>query len=284
VSKDFASQVLPTRRRASFVEFVSDRSFWQIAGAGLLLYLGPVILFSAFEAALACSGHPVVYRQDAPADIWEIPYFNFITIITIGYGDLRPIGVGRLFSVIEGVLGVGVFSLLVAALTAKLLSPRTESIVFSRFGYYCTDQQRFLLIFVNTTNSILVNVDMTSYFKLGGDWAVRPPIRTPFVTKSVQTFFLDREPLDGIIAQLADGDVFRFGITGSLGISAYSTAVEYRADEIIVLRNRDALTAYAGFRSPDFRSEDISEMFHYRPDGALTLAEHVACERGVTTQ
>lgn len=281
MSTELASQVLPTQRHTSFVELVSQRPFWQIAVVGLLLYLAPVIVFSAIEALLASSGHPVVYHQDKPADICELPYFNFITIITIGYGDLQPTGVGRFFSIIEGILGVGVFGLLVAALTTKLLSPRRDSIVFSRYGYYCTDQQRFLLIFVNTTNRILVNADMTSYFKLGGDWSVRQAIRTPFVTKSVQTFFLDPEPLKGVVAHLREDDVFRFGITGFLGISMYSTAVEYKADQIIVLRNRDALTAYEGFKSPDFHSEDISNMFHYRPDGALNLVEYVARERRV---
>ncbi len=274
-----ASQVLPGKRGTSFVELISGSSTWQIVFSGMLLYILPVVVFTSIEALFLLAGHPIVFAEKNPASLFELLYFNFITIITIGYGDLHPVGWGRLFSVTEGIIGVGIFSLLVAALTTKLLSPRKDSIVFSRYGYYCTEEQRFLLIFVNTTNTHMVNVDMTSYFKLGGDWGVRPPIRTPFITTSVQTFFLDEERLEDIVKLLREGDVFRFGVSGSLGVSTFSAAVQYHADEIIVIPNRRELVRYEGFHSPDFQSVDISEMFHYRPAESLTLVEYVNRKR-----
>jgi hypothetical protein len=208
---------------------------------------------------------------------FECPFIP--PILTIGYGDIHPVGWGRAFSVAEGIIGVGMFGLLVAVVTTKLLSPRHDSVVFSRYGYYCTEEQRFLLIFVNTTNTYIVNVDMTSYFKLGGDWGVRHPIRTPFITTSVQTFFLDKEQLDNIVKLLKEGDVFRFSLSGQLGVYTYSVAVQYHADEIIVIPNREALTCYEGFRTPDFHTVNISEMFHYRPPSSLSLAEYVNRKR-----
>jgi hypothetical protein len=42
---------------------------------------------------------------------------------------------------------------------------------------------------------------------------------------------------------------------------------------------RDELTSYDGFHSPDFRSVDISEMFHYRPADSITLLEYVSRDR-----
>jgi hypothetical protein len=276
---ELASQVLPRKRVTSFVEFVSRATTWQIVCAGMILYILPVVIFTLIEYLLLIFGHPLVYTENNPATLFELLYFNFITIITIGYGDLHPVDLGGVFSVAEGIIGVGIFGLLVAALTTKLLSPRHDAIVFSRYGYYCAEEQRFLLIFVNTTNTYLVNVDMTSYFKLGGDWGVRPPIRTPFITTSVQTFFLDKEQLDDIVRLLREGDAFRFGVSGSLGLSTYSAAVQYHADEIIVIPNRQELTHFEGFHSPDFQSVDISEMFHYRPAESLTLAEYVNRKR-----
>ncbi|MCX5818144.1 MAG: potassium channel family protein [Proteobacteria bacterium] len=275
----FADQKLPGKRHISFVELISRSSTWHIVLVGMLLYILPVVVISLSEALFLCAGNPLVYCEEQPAGLLELLYFNFVTIITIGYGDLHPVSWGRLFSVIEGIIGVGVFGLLVAAITTKLLSLRDNSVVFSRYGYYCTDEQRFLLVFVNTTNTYMVNVDMTSYFKLGGDWGVRPPIRTPFITTSVQTFFLDEERLEDIVNLLQEGDVFRFGISGSLGLSTYSVAVQYHADEIVVIPNRKELTQYQGFHSPDFQSVDISQMFHYRPTGSLTLSEYVDRER-----
>jgi hypothetical protein len=274
-----ASQVLPEKRVTSFVEFVSRSTTGQIVSIGMTLYILPVLFFTFIEYLFFIFGHPMVYAKNSPAAFYDLLYFNFITIITIGYGDLHPVCWGRVFSVIEGIIGVGMFGVLVAALTTRLLSPRHDAIVFSRYGYYCTEEQRFLLIFVNTTNTYMFNVDMTSYFKLGGDWGVRPPIRTPFITTSVQTFFLDKEQPEHIIELLQEGDVFRFGVSGSLGLSTYSAVVQYLADEIIMIPNRRELTRYDGFYSPDFQSLDISEMFHYRPAESLTLAEYVNRER-----
>lgn len=275
-----ASNELPEKRTSSVVEWVSHAATWQIVVFGLFLYIGPVVVFTLIEFISLLLERPLVYEGKNPAQLIELLYFNFITIITIGYGDLQPIGFGRVLSVAEGILGVGILGLFVAALTAKFLSPSPNSIVFSRYGYYCTDEERFLLIFVNTTNTYMVNVDMTSYFKLGGDWGVREAIRTPVLTTSVQTFYLDKEPIDNIVKLLREGDVFRFGLSGSLGLSTYSTGVQYHAHEIIVIPNRDELTSYKGFHSPDFRSLDISEMFHYRPKHSLTLAEYVSRTHG----
>jgi hypothetical protein len=279
MKKERASQILPRRRVFSFVEIVSRSSVWELLCAGMLVYILPVVGCSLIEAIFLWTGHPIVFTKENPATFWDLLYFNFVTILTIGYGDFCPVGVGRFFSVVEGIVGVGLFGILVAAVTTKLLSPGNNSVVFSCYGYYCTDQERFLLIFVNTTNTNIVNVDMTSYFKLGGDWGVRPPIRTPFITSSVQTFFLDEEKLENIVESLRDGDVFRFGLSGQLGLSTYSVAVQYQAHEIIVIQNREALTQYPGFHSPDFNSVDISKMFHYRPPGSLTLSEYVDRKR-----
>lgn len=276
MKQGLATQILPKKRTVSLVEFITQCSNWKIIRYGLLLYFLPVLVFTVIEWLFLLSGNPIVYiGEKTPASALELLYFNLITIITIGYGDIHPVSWGCVFSVAEGILGVGMFGLIVAALTTKLLSPPQNAIIFSRYGYYCTEPQRFLIIFVNTTNSYMANVDMTSYFKLGGDWGVRPSIRAPFVTTSVQTFFLDHKELDDIVKLLTEGDVFRFGITGTLEGTTYSAAIQYHADEIIMIPNRRELTGYNGFHSPDFKSKDISKMFHYRPKESLTLADYV---------
>jgi len=281
--EDFASRELPKRRTGRRLRWLSDASVWRIASLGIVAYAGLVLVFSIIEILIHKFGGEVVVhqvdKQIVPADNWETVYFNFVTILTIGYGDFFPVGFGRLLAVGEAMLGMGIIGVVIAALTAKFLSAPRESIVFSRFGYYCTDQQRFLLIFVNTTNNRMVNAEMASYFKLGGDWSVREAIRSPFITQSVQTFFMDKVSITELVDRLKDGDAFRFSLVGRLGDAAFSTAIQYSAEEIIVLQNREKLVAYPGFSPPDFNSPELVEMFNYRPENAPTLREFVEQQR-----
>jgi hypothetical protein len=270
---------LPRERTGTIVRWLAEATVARVSWLGLTVYLAVVLIFSAIEIIALYYGIPlVVYQQGdmtKAADGWLILYFNFVTILTIGYGDFTPAGMGKVLAISEAIVGTGVLGVTIAALTAKFLSPPRNSIVFSKYGYYCIDEQRFLIIFVNTTKNLLVNVEMSSYFKLGGDWGVRNSIRSPFVTQAVQTFFLDCVPIGDLVKNLTDGDVFRFAIECRIGDTAFSIAIQYSPEEIIVLPDRKELIAYPGFWNFDFRSEEFSRMFHYRPDGAPTLVEYL---------
>jgi hypothetical protein len=53
---------------------------------------------------------------------WEHLYFSGITYLTIGYGDLAPIGpLARLLAVLEGAVGIGTFGMLIASVTKKVM-------------------------------------------------------------------------------------------------------------------------------------------------------------------
>lgn len=273
---DFASTTLPKSRASLFIEVVAARSARTILLAGLCLYIFPVAIVTLAEYFWPST--LVFHADETPASLGELWYFNFITILTVGYGDLHPVGMGRCFPVAEAAFGMLVFSLLIAAFTAKVMSAPRNAIVFSRYCYYCTDQQMILLIFVNTTRSILIDADMSSYLKLGGHWLVTHSIRSPFKTRSVQSFFIRSVPLDDLVKQLQVDDVFRFSISGKLCGAVCTAAIEYDVNNILVLQNRDKLTQYHGFIEPTFRS-DISEMFHYCPENAVTLIDFVANKR-----
>jgi hypothetical protein len=281
---DFASRVLPKHRIG--LRWLSDCKWWQLAACGVGIYVLIVFFSFAVEAISFRHGSPmVVDSQGKPAGFRDLLYFNFITILTIGYGDFIPIHWGRFISVCEALSGAGMFGLLISVVVAKMMAAPANAVVFSKLGYYCTDEQRFLIVFVNTTHSILVNVDISSYFKLGGNWTVSRPKRTPFIGRTVWTFFMNRLSEDKLVAEFKDGDVFRCGLTGQVGGASFSVAIEYSADEILVIPNRKELTAFKGFWEADLASEEVARMFHYRPDGALTLAAFVAARRyeGQTT-
>jgi Ion channel len=254
----------------------------RIATTGLLLYVLVVAAVSLIEWSLSTPSDAWVRGPYGPTTRWwDIVYFNFISILTVGYGDYSPVTHGaRFLTVLEAILGNAVFGLTIAAVTAKFLSPPENAIVFSRYAYYCTDDERFLVIYFNTSRTRLVNAEISSYFKLAGDWLVTPAVMSPFVTRAVQTFYTDGVPEKDIIAQLNDStDALRFGIRGQLGAGTASAAIEYTPSDILVIPNRQPLIAYPGFWDPDFRSKELQQMFHYFPQGAPTLWDYVSEKR-----
>ncbi|MDT2813500.1 potassium channel family protein [Vagococcus carniphilus] len=55
-------------------------------------------------------------------------YFSFVTLATIGYGDLHPITtIGKLFTVLYGILGLGMVSLSVGVIARELVQIRNEN-------------------------------------------------------------------------------------------------------------------------------------------------------------
>lgn len=54
-------------------------------------------------------------------------YFSFVTLATIGYGDLTPVTtIGKLFTVIYGILGLGLVSLSVGVIARELVQSRVN--------------------------------------------------------------------------------------------------------------------------------------------------------------
>jgi hypothetical protein len=184
---------------------------------------------------------------------------------------------------LEALLGAGLFGLFISIVTAKILAAPVNTVVFSRFAYDCTDDQRFLVIFVNTTRSLLENVDISSYMKLGGDWVVDVPVRTPFIGKSVWTFHMNTIAESRLISELGKDDLFRCALTGQIGSTTFSAAMQYSITEILVIPNRDELITFQGFWDADLSSEEVVKMFHYEPEGALTLASFVGTRRSQTS-
>ena len=55
-------------------------------------------------------------------DWWEYVYFSGVTFLTIGYGDLVPVGaVPRMFAVLEGITGITMIGMLIASATKKIM-------------------------------------------------------------------------------------------------------------------------------------------------------------------
>jgi hypothetical protein len=286
--EDCAQCILPTKRTGLIVQLISSVSIGQIVMLGVGAYLGLIFAVSGIEYwSSNPPGHSwVKYDKVAIGDFWDIFYFNSITILTIGYGDFVPNGAGaRVLSVAEAFLGTGIITITLSALIAKFLSPPTDAIVFSKYAYYCTEVQTFMVIYMNTTRNRVVNADQSAYFKLAGDWGVTSAVRSPLITRAVQTFYNAQVSEQEIVEKLDidhlddPRDVLRFGISGQIGAGSFSVAMEYDRSDIIVLPNRKRLTGYSGFWDVKLDDAKFQSMFHYRPQGSPTLVEYVRNRR-----
>lgn len=83
----------------------------------------PVRLLGAIIANVLLFG-TVQYWLGAVPDKawWEHIYFSGITFLTVGYGDLSPVGMlPRFIAVLEGAAGIGTTGLLIASATKKIM-------------------------------------------------------------------------------------------------------------------------------------------------------------------
>ncbi|MVM42291.1 hypothetical protein GO730_39040 [Spirosoma sp. HMF3257] len=265
---------LPKNRKQSFIERIDALSVWNLIGLMLILYAAPVFFFGTIEfifnmpisiSCLSCS----------KIGYWDLIYFNFVSILTIGYGDMSPLGISRVITIVEAVLGLAIYSLSISLITIKLLLPRKDIITFSRYAYYCLDDNSFMIIYLNTASTYITNLETSWYFKLNENWHAKTPFRVPFITKSVQTFYLKYEKsFETIISTLHPYDCLRVGLSGNIGMANYSTYVEYGIEDILIINNRLALTQYEGFYKVDenLRTEEFAEFFHYYPSNARKLS------------
>ena len=93
----------------------------------LCIYLLIGMFFSAIYGAIGAIDSGPFFAQEASATAREFLYFSFVTLTTLGYGDLSPAEpLGRMLAVIEALVGqiylVTVIALVVGTLGASLWS------------------------------------------------------------------------------------------------------------------------------------------------------------------
>lgn len=181
----------------------------------------------------------------------ELLYFNFVTILTIGYGDYTPMGWGRFLSILEGVAGLLVFGILTGVTVLKMTTPKKTSVIFSKTCYYILEKQRFLVVFLNANRKALVFADMCSQLKFKRDFALRESYSSPYVGGSAWTFMIDRLPLGELISQPIDSeDSVKFAVRGSYGFAHFSAGVRYDLNKVIMLSSRNLFTEAPEFETP----------------------------------
>src|SRR5262245_13578640 len=121
-------------RRLSWLEMLADLSLETLVG----VWFGMIIVFgSIYWAASAVMGwglqlgnSPVMPDLNG---LWTAIYFSFVTALSIGYGDVTPIGVLRIFAVVEGAAGLLIFGCVISKLVSRRQEELTEEIHHTTF-------------------------------------------------------------------------------------------------------------------------------------------------------
>jgi tetratricopeptide (TPR) repeat protein len=83
----------------------------------LNLLIGSIILYIGLFPLLYYTCCGTVKNAN---DVFDLMYFSVVTVTTVGYGDMSPVGWARLFASIESILGLITFGLLVAVLVKRV--------------------------------------------------------------------------------------------------------------------------------------------------------------------
>ena len=109
------------RRLKRIVSFLaSDRALPWIFATFILM----IILFGLMYWILTPLDNGVKEGSDIPSEFTFLQgiYFSIVTISSLGYGDLRPVGVSRVLASLEVFLGLLFVGIMIAALTSRRLS------------------------------------------------------------------------------------------------------------------------------------------------------------------
>ena len=108
---------------APFIEKFWLVALWLLCGYGerpIRTFINFIIIISIF--ALIYANCTLIGPNGViSGNYWESLYFSTITFTSLGYGDIRPVGIAKLFAAIESLLGVFLISLFVFVFCRKMI-------------------------------------------------------------------------------------------------------------------------------------------------------------------
>ena len=125
-----SSKPSAARPSAAFDDRLIDALVLHRSVGGLLgIWVAMVVAFGVVYWIAELAGTPWLDSDlggsGSLADLANAIYFSFVTALTIGYGDIRPIGPARVLAIIEGATGLLIFGLVIS----KLVSRRQEELL-----------------------------------------------------------------------------------------------------------------------------------------------------------
>jgi len=107
------------------LDFVAERSVGEL----LLVWSAMTVLFGVlYWAAGFFEGQGLVWSsgdRPVPVRLTDALYFSFVTVLSIGYGDLVPSGAVRVLALLQGAAGLVIFG----AIISRLVSRRQDELL-----------------------------------------------------------------------------------------------------------------------------------------------------------
>ena len=99
----------------------------------IVIFATAVICFGLFYYLLTQCGHGIG-RDDTALDnatIFTGIYFSIVTISSLGYGDMHPMGISKILACIEVLFGLAMIGIMIAKVTSQRLSYRVKRLFSS---------------------------------------------------------------------------------------------------------------------------------------------------------
>jgi hypothetical protein len=120
---------VPVASRASWLEIVANWPLERLIGfwIGMILVFGLIYWIAGISMGWGLQAGNVAVRPDLNG-LGTAIYFSFVTALSIGYGDVIPLGALRILAVMEGIAGLLIFGCVISKLVSRRQEELTEEI------------------------------------------------------------------------------------------------------------------------------------------------------------
>ncbi len=188
--------------------------------------------------------------------------FSFsIQFFSLNYDNYN--GITFIIIYIQSILNVILWGIYVSFLTMKFLFPSKQTIVFSPYAFYLTEENQFCVMLVNTTKSHLENLHFLTVEKYYRRHRNTRNTYLPYLKNSVlnlkigETDILSCDPKD--FDPMEDG--LKVSLSCSLPFSNYTISMKYNFFHIIMIENTE-FRDIPLLQEPDLKSDVFWSKFN----------------------
>lgn len=169
-----------TTHRLSWLETVANLSLERLISVwfGMIAVFGLIYWIAGVGMGMGLQAGANLVKADAEGFVTAI-YFSFVTALSIGYGDVVPIGWFRLMAIIEGAAGLLIFGCVVSKLVSRRQEELTDQI------HRTTFEERLDRV---RTNLHLVFSDLGSVQQLQAEKGTLPELVLRRLESTVRVF------------------------------------------------------------------------------------------------
>ncbi len=115
--------------RLSWLEVIAGLSLEKLVGIwlGMIVVFGLIYWLAGIGMGWGLHAGNAAVKPDLDG-LGTAIYFSFVTALSIGYGDVTPVGALRFFAVIEGAAGLLIFGCVISKLVSRRQEELTEEI------------------------------------------------------------------------------------------------------------------------------------------------------------